>query len=180
MVRCEMLFQSLTHLLATGIIKMYSIFLIVCAMALSLTCLANCNDESHRFQLKTDEIFDAYTKLNWALCSYGQVVSASGICEGDAVTVNYKQAQEIVTPLQTSWRLPTKDELKSLVDVTCGVPSINPIFSNTAPYWYWADDYLSSEDIGFVSFETGVLAWGLNEHFKFNLRLVKTVEGISK
>lgn len=38
----------------------------------------------------------------------------------------------------SNWRLPTKDELHSIVDYGRYNPAINPIFTNTQSGWYWS------------------------------------------
>ena len=35
------------------------------------------------------------------------------------------------------WRLPSREELLSIVDLARYAPTINPVFVNTASSWYW-------------------------------------------
>ncbi|MEX0584593.1 MAG: TRAP transporter substrate-binding protein DctP [Natronospirillum sp.] len=105
---------------------------------------------------------DRATGLEWARCSLGQTWR-NDTCEGRAQRSNYEGAVESITALNQGagyaghhdWRLPTADELHSLVYCPAGEPSfqkaMNTIcqngpatvvidstaFPETPPSWYW-------------------------------------------
>jgi hypothetical protein len=55
--------------------------------------------------------------------------------------MNHKTAQEECKKLNVGgkkdWRLPTREELLSIVDLTRRNPAVDPKFANTKSSWYW-------------------------------------------
>jgi hypothetical protein len=103
---------------------------------------------------------DATTGLTWDRCSIGQVLD-NGSCTGTAAQVGWSAALVRSTTANTAsykgftdWRLPSKNELESLVDITkATAPVIDAIvFPNTPA----AGSYWSSTPYGGPSFGT---AW---------------------
>lgn len=76
-----------------------------------------------RYQIDGDVITDLGTSLVWARCSVGQVWSDSTEnCEGEASRISNLSAQNIALRLGDGWRLPTLNELVSLVYCSNGIP----------------------------------------------------------
>ena len=88
-----------------------------------------CNDSvevttpSSRFEINDDQAFDNKTGLTWKRCLVGQNWNTElSQCDGNATSVNWKEALESVSE---GWRLPNIKELGSIVEHSCGNPSIN-------------------------------------------------------
>ena len=76
----------------------------------------------------------------------------------DAVT--YCEQNEAKLPGE-GWRLPTVEELFTLVDFTRHSPAIDPVFSNTKSSWYWTSSPHASYSgyAWYVSFYNGYVNW---------------------
>lgn len=96
----------------------------------------------------TDGVLDNVTKLVWE----SRLREASSFDQGEAVRVCAK--------IGPGWRLPTRLELSSLVDVTIPEPgpTINPIFEDRPTSKFWTSSRSPvSKDIGwYVNFEAGI------------------------
>jgi len=88
------------------------------------------------------------------------------------ITRDWEAAKEYCKNLElggySDWRLPTKDELASIVDKT-NTPTIKTGFKNVASYYYW--DF-SHPLIGKVSFFSGNTSYGYVEGSKYYVRCV--------
>lgn len=92
-----------------------------------------------------DGTYQAGTARSYTRSAAGVVTdNATGLqWQDDAVgsTMSWSDAATYCTGLALDsggWRLPTKQELKSLVDYSRHSPVIDPIFQNTASYSYWS------------------------------------------
>jgi hypothetical protein len=89
-----------------------------------------------RYITQGDTLLDKKTGLVWARCSVGQTWNGTG-CDGSVSTFNFIDAQR---QAKDGWRLPTLDELKSLVTASRVPPAINKVaFPSMDPmrlgYW---------------------------------------------
>jgi len=72
------------------------------------------NQPNERYVAKSGEIFDTKTNLTWQRCSAGQHWGESvATCVGNVKLYNFDEAQKLS---HDAWRLPTKDELATLID----------------------------------------------------------------
>ena len=77
-------------------------------------------NERYRFLGKDHNIVeDTRTKLQWQRCSMGQTWNGNN-CVGKAISYQWGEAQQAG---RLGWRLPTKDELASLIYCSSGEPS---------------------------------------------------------
>lgn len=85
------------------------------------------------------------TGLQWSRCAIGQSFEA-GRCRGAATVFYWDEARDAVDQLNrtgelaghTDWRLPTVEELRSIVEECRETPSINPeIFPDTPWSGFW-------------------------------------------
>lgn len=84
--------------------------------------------------------------LMWSTCSVGQTFE-KGSCKGEAKKLNWDDAMQAAKKSRLAgyddWRLPSIDELNSIVEVGCHNPSINlTVFPNTASDGYWSSSTL--------------------------------------
>lgn len=68
---------------------------------------------SLRFVIQGNTVYDKNTNLTWQRCSVGQHWKENTGCEGSIKVLNFDQAQQQASD---GWRVPTKDELGSLID----------------------------------------------------------------
>jgi hypothetical protein len=95
------------------------------------------------------------TGLEWQRCPEGmKLVAQPGAadhsrdtCDGEASLFTFDGAKQVQAKANagagrdgaTDWRLPTMDELASIVEDACQIPAINPsVFPNTPVTWFWA------------------------------------------
>jgi hypothetical protein len=116
-----------------------------------------------RYVVHEGEVYDNQTKLTWARCSVGQEWK-NGHCTGAIRQFTFEEAQK---QAGAEWRVPTKDELASLLDQgrkefptldTAAFPDMDASFP-----WYWSStpngssigwyfDFKNGYSSGFVSF----------------------------
>ena len=93
-----------------------------------------------RFEINQTDgtVFDTKTKLTWKVCSEGQNYSG-GHCTGGATNFTWDDAMQTFGDAGDSWRLPSVDELGSLVEDRCRNPAINmAIFTNETETHFWS------------------------------------------
>ena len=94
-----------------------------------------------RYITQGETLLDKKSGLTWARCSVGQTWNGAG-CDGRVSTFNFIEAQR---QGKNGWRLPTLDELKSLVAESRVPPAINKVaFPSMDPmrlgYWTTTPD----------------------------------------
>lgn len=137
------------------------VFLSVGAVTMAQTCRddisATAPDE--RFTDNGDgTVTDAGTRLMWKQCAEG--LSGENCLTGAAYAYTWQEALQAAADAAefagyTSWRLPNKNELESLVERRCFEPAINATFFPNTPLisWFW-----SSSPHAFH----GTRAWGVD------------------
>jgi hypothetical protein len=69
-----------------------------------------------RYKVKGAEVYDHKTRLTWQRCSVGQQwVGTKKKCIGSVKLFKFDAAQKLA---HAGWRMPTKDELATLVDLS--------------------------------------------------------------
>jgi hypothetical protein len=106
-----------------------------------------CGQQDSRFQLQDDGVVvDTKSNLTWMRCSLGMQWQA-GECVGRAGRYEWRYISENVEPMNNDagfagfndWRLPSLQELQTLVESSCRNPSINSnYFSRTPASGYWS------------------------------------------
>jgi hypothetical protein len=115
--------------------------------------------ESARYELRGDTVYDTKTKLTWARCSVGQQWQDGKGCVGDIRRIQFPAALALQ---KGHWRLPTKDELSTLIDddrvTKHQMPSIDvktfPDMSDTL-LSYWSSTTTEDEMAWMVYFRDG-------------------------
>ena len=108
-------------------------------------------------------IKDGSTGVTWLRCSVGQAWDPSiETCTGEIIKLNHEEIaialREAKKQLGGDWRLPSREELMSLVCHDCEPPKINPkYFPNLSAEAYWTGDknWLNPRTYWTVNFMTG-------------------------
>ena len=145
--------------------------------ALSLLALAAASTQAQgRFTASADgqEVTDTTTKLVWRRCAEGLAWDGK-TCKGKLAKYKFGAAKAAVAGVGKGWRIPSREELVGLVDLTRKKPRIDPIaFPATPSLPFWATKPGSTDDLNawLVSFANGKVKANLGEA-KFPLRLVR-------
>ena len=143
---------------------------------LSLGCASSAQAQE-RYKVSSDgqEVQDSKTGLTWRRCAEGMSWNGKA-CAGKPAKFSYVNAQKYVAAQAPAlWRLPTRDELLSLVDKTRKKPAIDGnAFPNTPPTLFWATRAESQDNLNawIVDFSRGHV-FGNNGTKAPHLRLVR-------
>jgi len=91
----------------------------------TLSLMAECSFKSATFIATEDEVVDKKSGLIWRRCSLGQAWQKGKGCVGEIELIKRKEAEERANSLGKGWRIPSIDELLTLVDKRCQIPVIN-------------------------------------------------------
>lgn len=144
---------------------------------------ADANTPSHRFKDKVyGTIFDTKTGLTWSRCPLGMNWD-KGHCRDVPDRMNWNEADSTIIGLNhkggyagfRDWRLPTLEELSSLVESKCYEPAINTvIFPNTPNIGFWSStpDKQHRHGAWLVYFLNGSRYMG-NRDYEWAIRMVR-------
>ena len=97
---------------------------------------------SFTYSATSATVTDSIYLLEWDACVDGQ---ANGTCSGAPSAFTWQQALQRVAAMNASnhkghndWRLPNKNELESLVDLSLNNPAIDPAFPNAPSASFWS------------------------------------------
>ncbi len=110
------------------------------------------------------------TGLIWQRCAVGQIWTGS-TCAGSAAQLSWTAAKELTSNFagKPDWRLPSTEELLSLVDFSTSGPAITlSMFPNTPSVLFWS---------GSTYAESTGLAWNVN--FNFGNDYYSSLDGTS-
>ncbi len=100
-----------------------------------------------RYVIESGVVYDRKTDLSWQRCSAGQRWEDDLGCVGVIEQMTWDEA---TAKASDDWRLPTRDELATLISPTCKQPSINEevfVDMDLRKLWYWtsttSDEYLA-------------------------------------
>ena len=116
------------------------------------------------------------THLMWQRCALGQTWTGS-TCSGTASTVTWDAAKLLTSAFagRTDWRLPTEEELLSLVDYGGYYPAINTtLFPNMSSENFWSASAYAYDSYGaWVVFFNSGNAYYNYKGYPFQVRLVR-------
>lgn len=111
----------------------------------TLSLVAECSHPSSSLIAKEGEVTDTKTGLIWSRCSLGQVWQKGKGCVGEVELLRRNEAEERVRLLGSKWRLPSLEELLSLLERRCKSPMINArFFGNVYDFTSEGAIYLSA------------------------------------
>ncbi|MFY0663400.1 MAG: DUF1566 domain-containing protein [Natronospirillum sp.] len=173
---------------------------LVLLVTLILAALSAQADTS-RYVPQGATVIDRESGLQWMRCNFGQQWNGSG-CAGVPTTYRWQDARTAAVQLNrdggyegySDWRLPTLDELLTLVYCSSGQPAMfkgtnragcggrhdtptiaSSIFPSTVEGWYWTSTSSSSDLAWSVAFHYG---YADVDYKSFNeaVRLVRTAD----
>jgi hypothetical protein len=117
------------------------------------------------------------TGLTWQRCAQGQTWGANG-CAGTVSGVTWSAATQLSSSFagKTDWRLPTQDELLSLVDYALVGPAINStVFPATPRAYFWSSlsNVFASSYAWVVNFGDGSAFGSAAKAGSYGVRLVR-------
>jgi len=141
-----------------------------------------------RYTYDDATVIDNETGLRWQRCSVGQKWRPDNKCIGKPTQLNFLQAQRFSLGysrnvpewmLNAMWRVPTRNELKTLIDLSKSPLKINtemfPDIDMKHP-WYWTSDMHNDGQAWFVDFRDGHIGFITGDHInaqdKLSVRLV--------
>ena len=150
------------------------------ALGLSHSVFAEEWESEVRIKVKGGLVKDTVTSLIWMRCSLGQNWDGR-TCSGTAIEYTWQEAMFFTKHFEyggySDWRLPTLDELKSLVYCSHGYdgnkcssnsksPAIRDEFPNTPQTWFWSSTPSAEYNGG---------AWGVEGAYGYAYGGSKTV-----
>ena len=94
-------------------------------------------------------------------------------------TMTYEDADKACKELNIGglkdWRLPTREELLTIVDLTRYSPAIDPIFVNTKCSWYWTSTpYAGYSDGAWIVYFANGYTYGDGKAYEYYVRPVRS------
>jgi formylglycine-generating enzyme required for sulfatase activity len=139
----------------------------VVIVVLALTSAAGADAPDGRYTVTSGTVYDSKTKLTWQQAVPATTyawAAAKTYCAGVGATLG-----------GTGWRLPTRNELLTIVDYSRTNPSIDPTaFPPTLANQFWSSSPLagSSSNAWFVGFSFGYSVYdGMS--YPYNVRCVR-------
>ncbi len=127
-----------------------------------------------RFELHGSEVKDLSTGLTWQRCLVGQTMSDGIQCEGNPELVRWDEANGL--PM-AGWRLPTANELKTLVDARgTSWPRINLVAFPLEKHPYYINTWTSENAGRVLDYRYVTFAYGTDNPVRDDHKdLIKTV-----
>ncbi len=131
-----------------------------------------------RFETASNEVvYDRATNLTWQTCSLGQRINKDFGCEIGIPTYRWDDANQ-TSP--NEWRLPTREELKTIVDEIRSSDKVIPRIKSTVfPRFdinklkYWTSTSVNDKEAWYINFGLGPIAGKADKKSEFAVRLVK-------
>lgn len=126
-----------------------------------------------RYDIKGELVYDRKTDLTWQRCSVGQHWKEGVGCVGVIRQMSWEEAK---AQAQNGWRLPSKDELTTLLAPNCTKPAINEqAFPDMEldKLWYWT----SSENGSFLAWLVNFADGNSNSYDRTDTGSVRLVRG---
>lgn len=106
---------------------MRKIILLIATIIPITSANAACN--SGNYFRKSDGILARNSGLVWSRCVTGKT---GPTCKGEATLMTFQEA-ETIAKSQPGWRIPTRDELMTLIEQKCKSPRVNSSYFPNIP-----------------------------------------------
>lgn len=133
-------------------------FLLI-VLILTFLGVAQAQTVNPRFVIQGDLAYDKMTDLTWQRCSVGQTWKEGTGCEGEVKTFTFNQAQNLGG---STWRVPTRYELGSLIDPEKANKHQQPTIDETVfpnmdgnNLWYWTSTPIDDRSGWGIYFKAG-------------------------
>ncbi|MDP1947864.1 MAG: tetratricopeptide repeat protein [Nitrospirota bacterium] len=138
----------------------------------------------HHYVISADgaEVADQNTDLVWRRCSEGMYWDGA-TCTGEAGIYTHADALQLAGSAGVVWRLPSREELRSIVDMDIHLDLVNgvklaaidlTIFPNTPTREFWSSTlHRDTRSYGYVEFYDGLSGGSESEEKRFHVRLVR-------
>ena len=135
---------------------------------------ADCKDAdpafAARFTPNSEEVHDKQANLTWQRCAVGQRWEQSSGCIGTPRKFTFDEAQALSG---AKWRVPSIEELQSIVAEYCSEPAVDDVlFPNTPSEPFWSNAFYSPMAF-YVSFRNGSSNPTYYSDSRYNVRLVR-------
>ena len=105
-----------------------------------------------QYVINGGEVYDKKTDLTWARCSVGQRWREGIGCVGAVHTMTWEEA---IQQGGSGWRVPTEEELVTLVSPSCENPALNDEAfpdMDLQKLWYWSSSFAEHVNFEFGNF----------------------------
>ena len=130
-----------------------------------------------RYAINGGEIYDKTKNLTWKRCSVGQQWTNVAGCDGTTVQYKFDDARKLADGL---WRVPTKEELSSLIDFDRAQRQLRPTidvdaFPNMDDHKmaYWSSTAIDNDEAWAATFFGGRMFHGKVSGGLYSIRLVR-------
>jgi len=146
---------------------------VIFALLLSLSGYVAAEDTvpaNPRFSVYGATVVDEQTGLRWKRCSVGQTWLPDNTCRGKPKQFNFLQAQKQTNfspQADGFWRVPTKNEIATLVDPTKRNLKIDTFLFpdvNDSNRFYWTCDLYDDGAAWYVDFHDGYVGYMSGDH----------------
>ncbi|MGE4063407.1 MAG: DUF1566 domain-containing protein [Rhodospirillaceae bacterium] len=155
--------------------------LFLCALAAPATAACDpakpVEKPTDQYEIQGNRVYDKKSRLTWQRCSVGQTLNANGgggqICDGPVTAFSMAEAALYA---EEGWRIPTQNELATLVSPSCFDPAINEeVFPNMDPdvLGYWSRTFDKQKRVWYINFVDGSFRTYSGTTLRHALRLVK-------
>ncbi len=135
------------------------------------------NDLNRFDDTRFDMVYDKATELTWSACIFGQVFIKKQGCTGD---VNFLKWDQVRNLIQDQWRVPTKDELHTIISSLENTNKVSPRIDIGVFHYpdrsilnFWTSTEASPNTAWAINFGTGPIAIEADKSSEFAVRLVK-------
>ena len=124
------------------------------------TDVGSINTPNNHFSLLNNgTVVHKKTGLTWSRCLVGQSW-ANGQCQGKPASLDHAQAaleaKNSSLAGKSAWRLPTKQEIATIVETACEEPSANlDVFPTTPSAFFWTGEKVADEKAWMQYFGNG-------------------------